>query len=605
MADGEGAARGAAFETTFVLGRPSLLTGYGLVGKGGCFARDVLANVPASTYVVFTDANLADLGHLESLVRSLREESAAVRAAGEPEPRVLEYVLPPGEESKSRRAKEECEDFLLASACSRDTCLVALGGGVVGDLVGFVAATFMRGVRYVQVPTTLLAMVDSAIGGKTAVDTPRGKNLIGAFWQPERIFADLSFLKTLPPRESANGMAEGIKTAAFWDEKMFTTLESEVESITEGATSDDASCRKLLHDVILAAARVKAHVVTVDERETGLRGLLNFGHTVGHAYEALLFPALLHGECVSIGMVKEAEIARRLGHLHQAAVSRLVRCLRAYGLPVTIDDERVAGLTGGKRCAVEDLMRTMDVDKKNCGSRKKVVLLAGIGKTVEQRASFVPDDCIRNVLSPAVVVRPPSTSERPRPPDVVICTPGSKSVSNRALLLASLGTGTCRLKGLLHSDDTQVMLDALRRLGGSSYSWEDGGDTLVVTGCGGKFHVPDRELYLGNAGTAARFVTTVCALVEPAPAGSLHTATVLTGNARMKQRPIGPLVDALRENGQQVEYLQSESCLPIRVIPSHQGLAGGEIRLEASISSQYVSSILMCAPYARESVVLR
>lgn len=342
--------------------------------------------------------------------------------------------------------------------------------------------------------------------------------------------------------------------------------------------------------------RVKAHVVSNDEREGGLRNLLNFGHSIGHAIEAILFPQMLHGECVSLGMVKEAELARHLGVLKPGAVARLLKCLNSYGLPTSLEDKKVKKLTGGKHCEVEKMITIMGVDKKNDGRKKKIVLLSGIGRTHEKKASVVHDDAIRVILSPSIVV----DSQKSVIPKLEITPPGSKSVSNRALVLAALGAGTCRIKNLLHSDDTEHMLTALHKLGGMQFSWEDDGDVLVVNGNGGKLTACGEELYLGNAGTAARFLTTVATLVAPSQE---HDSIVLTGNARMKQRPIGALVDALRSNGNKVEYLEGKNSLPVRV-PSTSGLAGGKIELAATVSSQYVSSILMCAPYAREPVTL-
>jgi pentafunctional AROM polypeptide len=173
--------------------------------------KDVLSNIPASNYVIITDTNLAPI-YLPNLVERFNSISAEISAKrGEKPPRLFTRTLPPGELTKSRQTKADIEDWLLSNAVTRDTCFIAMGGGVIGDLVGFVAATFMRGVPVVQMPTTLLAMVDSAIGGKTAIDTPHGKNLVGAFWQPKRIFIDLAFLQTLPEREFSNGMAEVIK----------------------------------------------------------------------------------------------------------------------------------------------------------------------------------------------------------------------------------------------------------------------------------------------------------------------------------------------------------------------------------------------------------
>ncbi|KAG9916555.1 AROM pentafunctional protein, ARO1, partial [Aureobasidium melanogenum] len=231
-------------------------------------------------------------------------------------PRLLTYQVAPGESSKSRSTKAAVEDWMLSQGVTRDSVVIALGGGVIGDMIGFVAATYMRGVRFVQVPTTLLAMVDSSIGGKTAIDTPLGKNLVGAFWQPQRIYIDLQFLETLPKREVINGMAEVVKTAAFWDEAEFATLEENADLImkvlddkTNKGEGRFTEIAHILKRIVLGSARIKAEVVSADEREGGLRNILNFGHSIGHAIEAILTPQILHGECVAIGMVKEAELA--------------------------------------------------------------------------------------------------------------------------------------------------------------------------------------------------------------------------------------------------------------------------------------------------------
>ncbi|KAL2916141.1 3-dehydroquinate dehydratase (3-dehydroquinase) [Polyrhizophydium stewartii] len=579
-----------------ILGTDSIVVGSGLAQH---IADEVLAAVPASSYVVVTDENVARL-HLEPLLAALRSALAARSSPA----RVLSVVIPAGEVHKTRETKAAIEDWLLAQSCTRDSCLLALGGGVLGDLVGFVAATFMRGVPVVQIPTTLLAMVDSSVGGKTAIDTPHGKNLVGAFHQPRRIFIDILYLATLPRREFVNGLAEVIKTAAIWDESDFEMLENypdKILGLVGSRAGQDPESVELLVKLILGSVRVKAHVVTVDEKETGLRGLLNFGHSVGHAIEAILFPQLLHGECVAIGMVKEAEMARFLGHLNNVSVGRLVRCLQAYGLPVSVDDKLVRARAPGKHCPVDRLLDIMRVDKKNQGDKKRIVLLSAIGKTLEPRASFVADDVIRKILSPAVRVSAPSGTV-----DVSLAVPGSKSISNRALVMAALGSGTCRLHGLLHSDDVQVMLDALQKLVGITYAWENNGETLVITGGGGKLRSPSSEIYLGNAGTASRFLTTVCTLIREVQSPDLAQppCAVLTGNARMKQRPIGPLVEALRSNNCSITYLESQGCLPIAIKPSKVGLAGGHIRLSASVSSQYVSSILISAPYAASPVTL-
>ncbi|CAB4490796.1 unnamed protein product [Rhizophagus irregularis] len=596
-----------------ILNEESIILGFHLTKF---MLRDILSNIPSSTYVVITDKNIAPI-YLSKIITDFEKVASKLNLINTTKLRLITYIISPGEQSKSRDTKAEIEDFLLGKACGRDTCILAMGGGVIGDLAGFVAATFMRGVPFVQIPTTLLAMVDSSIGGKTAVDTPHGKNLIGSFWQPKRIYIDLMFLETLPEREFNNGMAEVIKTAAISSELDFINLENGVSSIREAVFSSPkrnvqyqgailatrTPSQSLLLSVIMTSAKFKADVVTHDERESGLRGLLNFGHTIGHAIEAILSPELLHGECVSIGMIKEAEIARHLGHLNQVSVSRLYKVLQDYDLPVSLDEKKVKDLVGKKFCAVDKLMEIMKVDKKNQGDQKKIVILSSLGSTYEKKATIVSDSVIRKILSPVIKVLPITLSSNISSTHVTMTTPGSKSISNRALVLAALGNGTCRLKSLLYSDDTQVMMVALQKLKGAKFEWENDGETLVVTGGGGNLQVPDDELYLGNAGTASRFLTTVCTLIS-AETANQKKLTTLTGNARMKQRPIGPLVMALQENGSQIRYVENEGSLPIEITPSQNKFKGGEINLSASISSQYVTSILLSAPYASEPVTL-
>jgi pentafunctional AROM polypeptide len=217
---------------------------------------------------------------------------------------LLTYQVPTGENSKCRKVKAEIEDFMLAHRCNRDTCMIALGGGVVGDLVGYVAATYMRGIPVVQIPTSTTAMIDSSIGGKTAINVPAGKNLIGAFHQPVMVFADMDLLATLGKRELVEGIAEAIKMGCIRIPSLFELLEKEPEKVM--ALEPD-----IITQVMYDSMRGKAEVVAADEKEAGLRGTLNWGHTIGHAIEALLSPAVMHGECVSIGCVAEGELSRR------------------------------------------------------------------------------------------------------------------------------------------------------------------------------------------------------------------------------------------------------------------------------------------------------
>ncbi|CAI5743214.1 unnamed protein product [Hyaloperonospora brassicae] len=539
-------------------------------------ATDLLERLPSiATFVILTDANVGPL-----YAEPLRAQLAALLQLQQRDTRrVLLHTIPAGEASKSRATKAFIEDRVLFPArCHRDTCVVAVGGGVVGDVAGYVAATYMRGVAFVQVPTSLLACVDSSIGGKTGIDVEAGKNLLGAFHLPQRVYIDLRVLQTLPQRELVNGLAEVIKSAAIFDPVLFELLEASAETVV--ALADMAVVQR----VVARCVRVKAAVVTQDTKEMGLRAILNFGHSIGHGIEALLQPEFLHGECVAMGCMKEAEIARGMGVCSAATVGRLRRCLTTYGLPVRVPDH----------VATRDILVKMEVDKKNSGGVKKIVLLEEIGKVLaDPYARAVDDRQIELVLEKQVRMVPGAKASG------TIRVPGSKSISNRVLLMAALGSGSCRITGLLHSDDTQVMMNALQKVG-AKFSWENSGAVLVVKGTAGKFStVADgEEIYLSNAGTAARFLTSAMTLVPHEKNGTV----IVTGNHRMKERPIAPLVDALRGNGCDIAYTENEGCPPLAIRGT--GLRGGTVRLAAKVSSQYVSSVLISAPYAKEPLLL-
>ncbi|HEV7271536.1 3-dehydroquinate synthase [Pseudoxanthomonas sp.] len=285
------------------------------------------------------------------------------------------FILPAGEESKTLAHFGHAIEALATLGATRDACVVALGGGVVGDLAGFAAACWMRGVDCVQVPTTLLSMVDSSVGGKTAVDIPQGKNLVGAFHPPRAVFADTDALATLPPRELRAGLAEVIKYGAIRDARFFQWLEQERGALL--AMDTDA-----LALAIAASCEHKAEIVARDPLEKGERALLNFGHTFGHAieteqgYGGVGNDNLNHGEAVAVGMVLAARLSAQLGMASAADADRLERLLAAYGLPVRIP----AGL------APEALLARMRLDKKNLAGRLRLVLWRGLGQ-----AEVVPD----------------------------------------------------------------------------------------------------------------------------------------------------------------------------------------------------------------------
>jgi len=275
----------------------------------------------------------------------------------------IAFQIKPGEKSKCRKVKAEVEDFLLENRCLRDTCVIALGGGVVGDLAGFVAATYLRGVPVVQIPTSVMAMVDSSVGGKTAINVPAGKNLIGAFHQPKVVYADMKLLQTLNDKQVKEGLAEAIKMGCIRKPKLFDYMEKNAEAIMKQDP-------EALAEVIFDAISGKADVVSQDEKEKGLRSTLNFGHTIGHAVEALPKKEVLyHGECVAIGMVHEMAILSEMGHLEKKAVDRITACLKAYGLPTDIPQE----------LKVADLIHKMTIDKKNKNGKIRMTCVTAIG----------------------------------------------------------------------------------------------------------------------------------------------------------------------------------------------------------------------------------
>ena len=517
---------------------------------------------------------------------------------------LLDKQLPPGEQTKCRAVKAEIEDWMIASGCRRDTVVVAVGGGVVGDLAGFVAATFMRGVPVVQVPTSLLAMVDSSIGGKTAIDIPSGKNLVGAFHQPAAVFIDLSVLPSLPVRHFCNGMAEVIKTAAIADAELFQLLEASCHTLLALASTavsaasagtaeqwGSADQRGVLQAVISRTAGLKVSVVNRDEKEGGLRAILNFGHTVGHGIEALLAPDMLHGEAVAVGLVKEAEAARDMGRLGHDAVARIQALCKAFKLPVRVP----LGLS------VPAIAAGMAVDKKNTGAdaHPRAVLLADIGAVHgPPHAQPVHSQLWARLLSHSVQISAPPPGSALGTPDAPlrVNVPGSKSLTNRALLLAGLAEGETVLTGVLLSDDTLVMIAALSSMG-VPCSWEtmpSGERALRVSGNGGRLQLPaSRQVFVNNAGTAARFLASALCMLPASEDG-----VVLDGNARMRQRPIGDLVTALHTVTAPgtVAYEGQEGFLPLRIRGG--GLRSGVVTMKGKVSSQFVSSLLMAGACA-------
>ena len=336
--------------------------GAGLVGRAELY-REYLSGGSAA---IVTHAVVGPL-YLEAVRKALHGA------------RITEIVVPDGEQAKSWETLQRVFDALLAARCGRDTLLVALGGGVVGDLAGFAAAVYQRGIDFVQVPTTLLAQVDSSVGGKTAINHPRGKNMIGAFHQPRAVVADLATLDTLPERELRAGIAEVIKHGLALDADLFQWLERNIDKLL-------ARDRGALAHAVRRSCELKAAIVAADEREAGARALLNLGHTFGHAIEAGTgYGTWLHGEAVAAGMVMAAELSLNMKLLEKGDVARVRALVSRAGLPVKAPPLRP-----------EELLALMSFDKKAAKGVTRFVVLDRIG--VARLCADVEESAVRAAI---------------------------------------------------------------------------------------------------------------------------------------------------------------------------------------------------------------
>ena len=343
-----------------------------VIGSGLFGSAETYDKLPsASTALVVSNTTVAPL-YASQLEATLRTKY----------PKVIVLQLPDGEAHKDWATLQLIFDALLENTCDRKTVLFALGGGVVGDMTGFAAASYMRGVPFVQVPTTLLAQVDSSVGGKTAINHPLGKNMIGAFYQPQLVVCDLDVLKTLPPRELSAGLAEIIKYGPIADMAFFDWIETNMDTLRAGNPA-------ALAYAIQRSCEIKAHVVGQDEREQGLRAILNFGHTFGHAIESGMgYGQWLHGEGVGCGMVMAAHLSQRLGLVDMAFIDRLTQLVQRAGLPVkgpVLDAQDNAGR----------YLELMRIDKKADAGKIRFVLIDPPGSATVRAA---PDALVREVI---------------------------------------------------------------------------------------------------------------------------------------------------------------------------------------------------------------
>lgn len=363
---------GVPFPREIRLGSSAIRVGLGLFENAGAIVREI---APAHRYALVTDSNVGPL-YAEKLRNQLERGTTEI------------LTIPAGESNKTRESWTRLTDQMLAKKFGRDSVVIALGGGVVGDLAGFVAATFMRGIPVVQIPTTLVAMVDASIGGKTAVDTPAGKNLVGAFHPPAAVLVDPQLLATLPLREMRAGFAEIVKHGVIADDVYLREVASVAPEMLSAA-GGSASDRML--SLIVRSVEIKADIVSRDEREEGLRKTLNFGHTIGHAVELVSGYSLLHGEAVAIGMALEGRLAEQIGVARAGTAATIVKALQSAGLPTDLPPRLMAG----------EVIEAMKSDKKGVSGRTRFALPLRVGAMAGAKTGWsvqVGDDQLREVL---------------------------------------------------------------------------------------------------------------------------------------------------------------------------------------------------------------
>ena len=508
--------------------------------------------MPCGKYLIITDSGVPEK-YADAVFASLSGTGA----------QACKYVFPQGEKNKNIRTLEKILSFLAESGFTRSDGIVAVGGGVVGDISGLAAALYMRGIKYAQIPTTLLAAIDSSVGGKTAVDTPAGKNLIGAFNQPSVVVCDVDTFSTLSKENLLSGMGEGVKYGVLeggrlWDIVRNAEYDSEKKCLISHINGT-FSCFDLVEFVSLCV-EAKARVVEKDERESDLRKILNLGHSVGHAVEKLSRYKIPHGICVAKGLVKIAEAFP--DHTDKKIADELKRIFNDLGIDHTC------------RYSAEKLISAMRADKKTTGDGISAVVIGGIGSPIIKNVSYGE---MQTRLSGVVRVCNSSLSGE------INAVPG-KSHANRTLICSALSSEPTKIDGIRDSDDIKAMISCLRSIGARIEKKRDKTKVTPVN------RTEWAHLFCGESGSALRFLLPV--------AGGLGIEAKFEGKGNLPHRPIDDLLDQMRSHGVFTEKL-GENNLPLKTSGK---MRGGDFEIDGGVSSQYITGLLLAAPVMDEDV---
>jgi 3-phosphoshikimate 1-carboxyvinyltransferase/3-dehydroquinate synthase len=494
----------------------------------------------AGKVLIVSDTNVFPM-HGEALTKIIKKEGYQVRT----------HIIKAGEESKNLQTVKKIYDQLFEFGISRDDIIIALGGGVVGDITGFAAGTYLRGIKYIQIPTTLLAQVDSSVGGKTGVDTEHGKNQIGMFYQPSAVIIDVNLLITLSRDTFNDGMAEVIKYGLIKDKELFNLIKENKHETN-------------LEELIYRCISIKAEIVAKDEKDQGERMLLNFGHTFGHGIEKCgNFTKYTHGNAVSIGMVMAAQLGERMGITEEGTAHEIISICRSFDLPTESDED------------IKSIMQAVQTDKKMSGASIRFILLKSIGESLIHHIKVSE---LSKLMAKDILVKPKHLK------GIVKAVP-SKSFLHRALICAALCKGESKITNAIFSEDIIATIEAMRAIGAKI---EINGDSISITGVAypSKYFSNEQftKINCNESGSTLRFVIPVLT--------ALGSKVELTGNGRLPIRPINTYYKIFDDN--EISYFHPEGkSLPLKLDGK---LKGGNYKILGDVSSQYITGLLLALP---------